>query len=74
MQTGDRVDVVLDVFTEDNDYRVVMVGVFTPEDHAKIPTRDPRAARNVVQTWLGTPHSFGAFRMSHTVTQPQDDD
>ena len=66
IRPGDRIDVVLDVYSDPDDYRVVMVGVFEPGEHKNIPPLQPGASRNIVQTFLGMQHSFGAFRMGRT--------
>ena len=73
IQPGDRVDVVLDVYADGDEYRVVMVGVFEPDQHKGIPPLEPGASRNLVQTFLGMRHNFGAFRMGRR-TDPASDE
>lgn len=67
IQSNDRVDVVLDVYTEDDAYRVRMVGVFQP--HQPKPPTPPGATRNVVQTFLDVKTDVQAFGLGHTVPQ-----
>ncbi|MEW2301953.1 hypothetical protein AB0958_18600 [Streptomyces sp. NPDC006655] len=58
---GDRVDVVMDAYVEEDAYRVVMVGVFRPGQ--PLPAIPDGARRNVVQTWLEVPHSARVFAL-----------
>ena len=64
VQPGDRLDVVLDVYVEEDSYRVVLVGVFRP-GHL-MPAVSDEATRNVVQTWLEQPHHARAFQLGTT--------
>ncbi|MGW1498945.1 hypothetical protein ACWCQW_10295 [Streptomyces mirabilis] len=61
MNRGDRLDVVLDVFVEDDAYRVVMAGVYRPGE--PVPPVPHGATRNIVQTWLEVPHTVRAFAL-----------
>lgn len=61
MNRGDRLDVVLDVFVEDDAYRVVMAGVYRPWQ--PVPPVPDGATRNIVQTWLEVPHTVRAFAL-----------
>ncbi|MFD0032555.1 hypothetical protein ACFVJK_30660 [Streptomyces sp. NPDC127172] len=61
IQAGDRLDVVLDAYADEDAYRVVMVGVFRPGQ--PLPPVPEGATRNVVQSWLEVPHSARAFAM-----------
>lgn len=56
-----RLDVVLDVLDEGDQYRVVMVGVYEPG--ARRPPPREGAYRNVVQTWEGVDHHVRAFAL-----------
>ncbi|MFF0794893.1 hypothetical protein [Streptomyces spiralis] len=58
---GDRVDVVLDVYADDDAYRVRMVGVFRPGQ--PVPPLPSGATRNVVQTFLDVTTDVRAFAM-----------
>ncbi|MEV6854734.1 hypothetical protein AB0M89_13105 [Streptomyces microflavus] len=57
----DRIDVVLDVYSDADAYRVVMVGVFEPGQ--PVPPVPEGATRNVVQSFMGVPMSTRAFRL-----------
>lgn len=57
--SNDRVDVVLDVYSEDDAYRVRMVGVFQP-DQPK-PSIPQGATRNIVETFLDVKTDVRAF-------------
>ncbi|WP_432169081.1 hypothetical protein [Streptomyces sp. 1222.5] len=59
IDSRDRIDVVLDVYTEDDAYRVRMVGVFQP-DQPK-PSTPQGATRNIVQTFLDVKTDVRAF-------------
>ncbi|MFE2469737.1 hypothetical protein [Streptomyces mirabilis] len=59
MNRGDRLDVVLDVFVEDDAYRVVVGGVYRPWQ--PVPPVPHGATRNIVQSWLEVPHQVRAF-------------
>lgn len=59
--SGDRVDVVLDVYAEDDAYRVRMVGVFRPGQ--PVPPVPTGATRNVVQTFLDVKTDVRAFAL-----------
>ncbi|WP_262059694.1 hypothetical protein [Streptomyces sp. STR69] len=59
----DRVDVVLDVYTEDDAYRVRMVGVY--QSGQPIPPVPPGATRNVVQTFLDLKTDVRAFSLGY---------
>ena len=64
IQHSDRVDVVLDVYVEDDAYRVVMVGVFEPGK--PVPPAPQGATRNVVQTFMGVATNVRAFALGMT--------
>lgn len=66
MNRGDRLDVVLDVFVEDDAYRVVMGGVYQPGQ--PVPPVPDGATRNLVQTWLEVPHTVRAFALGRTTS------
>lgn len=68
IQSRDRVDVVLDVYLEDDTYRVRMVGVFQP-DQPKPPI-PPGAARNIVQTFLDVKTDVRAFALGREASRP----
>jgi hypothetical protein len=59
IQPGDRINVVLDVFVEDDAYKVVMSGVLRPGQ--PVPPLPVGATRNIVQTRLDVPHGVRAF-------------
>ncbi|MGW9031732.1 hypothetical protein ACWGQ5_48575 [Streptomyces sp. NPDC055722] len=61
---GDRIDVVLDVFVEDDAYKVVMSGVLRPGQ--PVPLLPVGATRNIVRTWLEVPHNVRAFAIGRT--------
>ena len=63
IRSGDRLDVVLDVYTEPDSYRVVLVGVFQHDCLSLAPIPGPGAIRNVVQSWLDMPHHARAFQL-----------
>jgi hypothetical protein len=65
--SGDRLDVVLDVYVEEGAYRVVLVGVYRP-DRSK-PAPQPGATRNVVQSWLERDHHARVFQLAIGTTQ-----
>ena len=64
----DRVDVVLDVYTEDDAYRVVFAGVHRPGQ--PVPPAPAGATRNIVQTWFEVPHQVRAFALHRRATEP----
>jgi hypothetical protein len=64
IQSGDRIDVVLDVFVEDDAYKVVISGVLRPGQ--PVPSLPVGATRNIVQTWLDVRHSVSAFAIQRT--------
>jgi hypothetical protein len=64
--SGDRVDVVLDVYAEDDAYRVRMVGVFRAGQ--PVPPTPTGATRNVVQTFLDVKTDVRAFALGRTDT------
>lgn len=64
----DRIDVVLDVYSDPDAYRVVMVGVFEPGQ--PLPPVPEGATRNVVQSFMGVPMNTRAFRLG--VPQSED--
>ncbi|MFE9855564.1 hypothetical protein [Streptomyces sp. NPDC005780] len=57
----DRIDVVLDVYSEPDAYRVVVVGVFEPGQ--PVPPAPEGATRNVVQSFMGVAMNTRAFRL-----------
>ncbi|QQM45180.1 hypothetical protein [Streptomyces liliifuscus] len=57
----DRIDIVLDVFSDPDAYRVVMVGAFEPG--RELPPVPEGATRNVVQSFMGMPMNTRAFRL-----------
>ncbi|MEW2250415.1 hypothetical protein AB0907_24110 [Streptomyces sp. NPDC006975] len=59
--SGDRVDVVLDVYEDGDTYRVRMVGVFQP--HQPKPPILPGVIRNDVQTFLDVKTDVRAFSL-----------
>jgi hypothetical protein len=61
MQSGDRVDVVLDVFMVGDEYKVIMVGVFAPHEGAPAPAPGVWMGRNRVHTFLDRPLNVRAF-------------
>lgn len=61
IQAGDRLDVVLDAYVDEDAYRIVMVGVFRPGQ--PLPPVPAGATRNIVQSWLEVPHSVRAFAL-----------
>jgi hypothetical protein len=61
IDSRDRVDVVLDVYTEDDAYRVRMVGVYQPGQ--PVPPVPAGATRNVVQTFLDMTTDVRAFAL-----------
>lgn len=61
INTQDRVDVVLDVHSDPDAYRVVLVGVFEPGQ--PLPPVPDGATRNVVQSFMGVAMSTRAFRL-----------
>lgn len=63
IDSRDRVDVVLDVYAEDDAYRVRMVGVFQPGQ--PVPPVPAGATRNIVQTFLDVPTDVRAFALGH---------
>lgn len=63
----DRVDVVLDVYTEDDDYRVRMVGVYQPGQ--PVPPIPPGATRNIVQTFLDVTTDVRAFALGRNAPE-----
>lgn len=66
----DRIDIVLDVYSEPDAYRVVMVGVFEPG--RPLPPVPEGATRNVVQSFLGVPMNTRAFRLGIPNGEAQD--
>ncbi|MET9122990.1 hypothetical protein [Streptomyces sp. NPDC004528] len=66
---GDRLDIVLDVFTEDDAYRVVFAGALRPGQ--PVPSVPAGATRNVVQTWLEVPHTVRAFALHLAAAEEQ---
>lgn len=66
--TRDRVDVVLDVYTEDDAYRVMFAGVHRPGQ--PVPPAPAGAIRNIVQTWFEVPHEVRAFALHRPATDP----
>ncbi|MFE4671403.1 hypothetical protein [Streptomyces sp. NPDC056723] len=64
LNPGDRLDIVLDAYVEDDAYRVVMVGAFRPGQ--QLPPVPEGATRNVVQSWLEVPHNVKAFALGRS--------
>ncbi|MGW0578317.1 hypothetical protein ACWD25_20630 [Streptomyces sp. NPDC002920] len=64
INTGDRVDVVLDVYTEADAYRIRVVGVY--QDGQPTPPTPPGAARNIVQTFLDQTMDVRAFGLGRS--------
>ncbi|WND33977.1 hypothetical protein RI578_06570 [Streptomyces sp. BB1-1-1] len=65
IDSRDRVDVVLDVYVEEDAYRVRMVGVFQPGQ--PVPPVPAGATRNTVQTFLDVKIDVRAFALGRTV-------
>ncbi|MFE5958907.1 hypothetical protein [Streptomyces rubiginosohelvolus] len=67
IETRDRINVVLDVYSDADAYRVVMVGVFEPGQ--PVPPVPEGATRNVVQSFMGVPMGTRAFRLGIPQTE-----
>jgi len=67
IETRDRIHVILDVYSDADAYRVVMVGVIEPGQ--PVPPVPEGATRNVVQSFMGVPMSTRAFRLGVPQTE-----
>jgi hypothetical protein len=63
IKTGSRVEVVLDVVQEGDAYRVILVGVFSPDTPEPAPTKG--AVRSRVWTFYNAKMDTEAFILHH---------